>query len=618
MLPSIGVRPSSRGEEEGEGGGGVEEVKSLTARLDRMQSRFSAMAEHVDHLTKALSAEADARVQSELALRKLLMESQRPPPVVRSENINNNGYNRRRNAENEDPEAVVQHQLAEYQLRTDAKFSQLMSMLRDGELSLGGGKGGGGGGLGFLNEEKLISLAGDVESLSVNSQQQLALLGALQAHMAEERMHRLTGQQELREVVSAEITARRKAQAKSSAAMERVLVRSEEESLSLRRESVLLAESINGKIQTIETNLVSVTSSVFSEVKDIREYTRDMLEIIREEISKLQTSVGGPMEAMAAELHLSLSDKIEQLNGATNTKISQLESQSKTAIMGLANRLVQVELDTSALHQTLEAEIASRFQGDASLQLNMETSVQAFCDIRIGEKSRELEKDADSRLKALSENLASAVKEEEEARKSEHGMLKEFFLVVQGSATSLEREIEERKRQEMEAQRRLDELEKALKGIAHGTAAGGGESTLSNAQSPPVSLEVADEDQIVVAAVDPALTVDVDVTTVDLNNNEEEEERGTLEGGESPKPENLGDSAIGEGKSTELEAEQKKDPEQDIPLPEQEQHVSITTTTEEEGGQNDRGALSDIKASREEVEIAAAKDGRNDAPVLES
>ena len=66
------------------------------------------------------------------------------------------------------------------------------------------------------------STPADLDVIKSNQAHLVKLVTTLQTHVGEEHVHRVNGQQELREICSAEISARRKAAAKTSLAIEKI------------------------------------------------------------------------------------------------------------------------------------------------------------------------------------------------------------------------------------------------------------------------------------------------------------------------------------------------------------------------------------------------------------
>jgi hypothetical protein len=85
---------------------------------------------------------------------------------------------------------------------------------------------------------------------------------------------------ELKSVLSAEISARRKHQVKCQSAIERVHSRQEEESFSLRKEILFISDTLGGRIHHLETLMSGLTR----QMDDTKDYTRAAVASLRDEI----------------------------------------------------------------------------------------------------------------------------------------------------------------------------------------------------------------------------------------------------------------------------------------------------------------------------------------------
>ena len=203
------------------------------------------------------------------------------------------------------------------------------------------------------NASKFGSVMREVDGLKANNAQLVSLITTLQSHVADEHIHRINGQQELREVVSAEITARRKAQNKTSSTIERALSRQDEDISMLKKDTSLLAENLNARISTIETNVSTAVTSVFQEIRDVREYTRSIILKIREDIATINTaSIGGSGNAMANDIQTALIEKVEELHEQTNGRFDQITKQSRSAWVSLNDRTSGIEQITNQSRNT--------------------------------------------------------------------------------------------------------------------------------------------------------------------------------------------------------------------------------------------------------------------------
>ena len=334
--------PAIRRDRENGYGDGVEAANTdgsdMQRSMDRMAARLDAQQSKIDALSKALLAEETARSKLQSIVEQ------------RGGGVGDGGG---------DESAVA---------ALEAKVNHLYRMLKEKD-GTGGSKEEKTGDKSGASAHKVANLIRDFEVLHSSSASIMSLVGALQSHLAEERAHRLSGQQEIREVVSAEITARRKNQTKVQSMLEHCTNRQEEDSAAFRRESLLLADHLDGRIRTVEVSITSLATSLYQELRDIREYTRDSVAKTREEIGIIRSFAEATSTAgLAAEIEARMTENFEHLVSHTNTQVSQLEEKSKQSFLGLLNTFSGLNAETQHVKHELSKETQLRAHGDKLLQ----------------------------------------------------------------------------------------------------------------------------------------------------------------------------------------------------------------------------------------------------------
>jgi len=339
-LPAIGQKQVAYGEdtpaEDGDAGGEMWEMKR---NMDRLASRLDSQQSKIDALSKALVAEESARVKLQSIV------DQRNGPAAGGDASN--------------------AEVADLQ----AKLNHLYRMLKEKEA--GGSKEEKTGGDNNNNKtsHKIANLIRDFEVLHSSSASIMSLVGALQSHLAEERTHRMSGQQEIREVVSAEITARRKNQTKVQTMLERCTARQDEDAANFRRESLLLADHLDGRIRTVEASITSLATSLYQELRDIREFARDAVTKNREEINIIRSFAEATSTAgLASEIETRMTEQFEHLVNHTNIQVGQLEDKSKQSFLGLLSTVSGLNAEATQLRQELGKEAQQRVHADKLLQ----------------------------------------------------------------------------------------------------------------------------------------------------------------------------------------------------------------------------------------------------------
>lgn len=119
----------------------------------------------------------------------------------------------------------------------------------------------------------------------------------------------------MKNVVSAEITARRKFQQKTEKLIDRLVMKQDDELFSIRKEMLHIAGEIGGRVQNFETTL----SNLLKDSREIKDYTRDAIIHLREDNHKLQVQV----EDVSAKL-MPLLKKLKSID----SELSLLESKT--------------------------------------------------------------------------------------------------------------------------------------------------------------------------------------------------------------------------------------------------------------------------------------------------
>jgi hypothetical protein len=355
-LPNISAGPQN-----GKGDVRIEEetIQSLSQKMELMSNKMELMGKHMDQLSRALIAEESARVATEDKLRALVQTSIN----IKEPNGRAPGHKHH--------EARFVGELLELKEYVDTKVKEIDSRIggENNDLREGG---------------NLASILREIESGRATNAQIIALITTLQTHVADEHVHRINGQQELREVLSAEITARRKAQNKVSGTLDSLLKQQMDDLAKLRSENSQLQENLGLRISALETNVSTAVSSLFQEVRDVREYVRTVVGQTKEDLTviKRQVAHGGGNSANSVgavdDLQLAIVEKMEDLHEQNCLRIDQITNQSRNAWAGLNDRVAALELSSRTITMSLDAEINSRFKGDMDTQVQLERTMGAL------------------------------------------------------------------------------------------------------------------------------------------------------------------------------------------------------------------------------------------------
>ena len=143
---------------------------------------------------------------------------------------------------------------------------------------------------------KLSNLTRDLESTKENNMKLVHEITNMKQQMQNEQLTFMAANQEIRSVVSAEITARRKGYKQMQGSLENFSMIQNDVMSSFRREISSLVDEVGSKLSIAEKNVSIMTNRVLSEVDEIREYSKKSIANLSNDFYDIKRSVGSLKE----------------------------------------------------------------------------------------------------------------------------------------------------------------------------------------------------------------------------------------------------------------------------------------------------------------------------------
>jgi chromosome segregation ATPase len=131
---------------------------------------------------------------------------------------------------------------------------------------------------------KLSSVTRELEALKEGYSNLMSEYSSLKAHVSNDRAAITAGNLELKSVISAEITGRRKGFTKLSSAIEQVTIKQNDMYSLVRKDLQHLSENLNLKIDTNERHVTKICETNLRESRESKEYARQMIQRLGEEL----------------------------------------------------------------------------------------------------------------------------------------------------------------------------------------------------------------------------------------------------------------------------------------------------------------------------------------------
>ena len=166
------------------------------------------------------------------------------------------------------------------------------------------------------------------------------------------------------------------------------------ELLKLKGDFKQLAEGIGARIGIIETNVSASIKIIFQEVRDIREYTRNVIQGLKDDIAKNgsgTTAIGMNLTSLDKDINSALVDKVETLYSQTAARFEQMTLQSRDAWNGLHDRISALEMNHKSLNFGLESEIKGRCNGDEELKNYLQKEFVSMLESRVTHLTAKIE-----------------------------------------------------------------------------------------------------------------------------------------------------------------------------------------------------------------------------------
>ena len=145
---------------------------------------------------------------------------------------------------------------------------------------------------------KLSNLTRELDSTKDNNMKLVHEITNMKQQMQNDQIAFIAANQEIRSVVSAEITARRKGHKQIQASLENFSMIQNDVMSSFRREISTLIDEVGSKLSIAEKNVSNMTNRALSEVEEIREYSRKSITNLSNELYDIKRNIGSLKEQL--------------------------------------------------------------------------------------------------------------------------------------------------------------------------------------------------------------------------------------------------------------------------------------------------------------------------------
>ncbi len=305
----------------------IDLVKQATIRLsgkvNTNTSRIDAISEHLSKVSRGIVAEEAARMNSETTFRYLVREIQ--------------------DKFSSDMDEMKQAILGKIS-RTDSNVEKVSSEVNELKQSIesikakvDAPKGNdnykyvGAAGVDMQTIEamasKLASLTRELDHYKENNAKLSNEVSGLRAQISTDQLGYIAANQELKSVVSAEITARRKGTSKMIADLDKLTILQADNASSMKKELMLLAEDFGSRLISNERGVSLMNNQISNEILHMKEFSKNNLQSLNNEMYELRRHVqdvkqsanqDSKHEAMIAKLSGAIDDIKLQLDGDNN------------------------------------------------------------------------------------------------------------------------------------------------------------------------------------------------------------------------------------------------------------------------------------------------------------
>lgn len=205
---------------------------------------------------------------------------------------------------------------------------------------------------------------------------------------------------EVKSVLSAEITARRKFQTKCNSSIDKVMIEHEHDILSIRKENMHMTESLGVRISATESSSLIHRETLIAQMADSRNYITDNMNSMKHQLDSLKKEVKYNFEeGLQQDLKL-FEDKLKSL-------------------MSLSARFDLIETN----HTKLISNLNSKYEGQAKTISDLisrhvqsgnvdQEKIKLLIDIRIQEQDSVLKRTFEQVFVDISEEISSSLNEE--------------------------------------------------------------------------------------------------------------------------------------------------------------------------------------------------------------
>ena len=302
----------------------IDLVKQATIRLsgkvNTNTSRIDAISEHLSKVSRGIVAEEAARMNSETTFRYLVREIQD-----------------KFSSDMDDMKQAILGKISRTDSNVDkvsGEVNELKQLIESIKTRVDAPKGNdsykhvGAAGVDMQTIEamasKLASLTRELDHCKENNAKLSNEVSGLRAQISTDQLGYIAANQELKSVVSAEITARRKGTSKMTADLDKLTILQADNASSMKKELMLLAEDFGARLISNERGVSLMNSHISNELSSMKEFSKNNLQSLNNEMYELRRHVQDIKQS--ANQDTKHEATIAKLSGAVDDIKLQLDS----------------------------------------------------------------------------------------------------------------------------------------------------------------------------------------------------------------------------------------------------------------------------------------------------
>ena len=399
----------------------------ISNKVNNYGSRVEMVGEHLSKMSRAMLAEEATRLENESTIKYLVRESndKNHSNVEELRQFIMNKYDTIETLQNnileikEDVENT--HKLPGFALLQAASGTKQPNNVLEALVA------------------KVAKMSTDLENQKEINMSLSRELVTIRDNLNQETLQSSELSTELRSVLSAEITARRKGYTKINETVDKLILTQKDELISMRKEFQMLADNLTMRMEASENHINNTANTVLREIRETREFARKGIDALELEFKQAQEQILGTMTfILTLILTLTLTLILISLdqrrgNNTDDNKYSTSPTKRISNNYSEADVMSRLLILEDNIDKKLRTESEVRYEGDTVLRDFIDSIQQSLgkkledtvgrLKALIAQKLDEHETQMDANIKQIltdvSEEIAFCINEESDRRYEE-------------------------------------------------------------------------------------------------------------------------------------------------------------------------------------------------------